>query len=146
VDDRNDLKNEPISEIYHERYEFMTKAAKRLADKLNNEQRTMVRRWATSLKDNRQLSIESREAWRKRFHAIVSADSSVATMAEQLSRLYAEPYLFWNNNYQQSMDYNRERTLKLITDLANSMTDKQRNHAIERLRGFAADFRALSRE
>ncbi len=145
-DDRNDLKNEPISKIYHERYEFMTKAAQRLAGKLNNEQRTMARRWATSLKDNRQLSIESREAWRKRFYAIVTADSSVATMAEQLSRLYAEPYLFWNANYQQSMDYNRERTLKLVTDLANSMTDKQRTHAIDRLRGFAADFRALSRE
>ncbi len=146
LDDRNDLKNEPMSKIYHERYEFMTKAAKRLAGPLNDEQRIMIRRWATSLKDNRQLSVASREAWRKRFAGIVSGDSSVATMAEQLSRLYAEPYLFWNANYHEGMEYNRERSLKLITDLANSMTDKQRTHATERLRSFAADFRALSRQ
>jgi hypothetical protein len=146
VDDRNDLKNEPLSKIYHERYEFMTKAAKRLAGKLNDEQRTMIRRWATSLKDNRQLSIESREAWRKRFYAIVSADMSVSAMARELSRLYAEPYLFWNAKYQQGMDYNQERSLQLATELANSMSPKQRDHAIRRLRGFAADFRALSRE
>jgi hypothetical protein len=145
-DDRNDLKSEPLSKLYHERYEFMDKAASRLTGKLNDQQRILIRRWATSLQDTRQMSVDNRSAWRERFIAIISEHASVDVMAQQLSQLYTQPYQFWSNSYEQSMDYNRERTLKLVTELANSMTDKQRAHAIKRLRGVAEDFRALSRE
>lgn len=146
LDDRNDLKRDPVSVLYHERYEFMDKAATRLAGKLNDQQRIMIRRWATSLQDTRQMSIDSRTAWRERFISIISGGTSVDAMALQLSRLYGQPYQFWSDDYQQTMDYNRDRSLKLATELANSMTDKQRAHATKRLRGIADDFRALSQK
>jgi hypothetical protein len=43
------------------------------------------------------------------------------------------------------MDHNQAMTLKLMTDIANSMTNKQRKKAVKRLRNVADDWRALTR-
>jgi hypothetical protein len=145
-DDLDDYKNESEEEVRQDRYEFMENAVQKLTGKLTHDQRTMIRVWAVSLHNMGQMSIDHRSRWRQHFVEILQQRADQKKLEQQLTALYAEPYLFWSEGYQQSMDYNEELTLQLLTDLANSMTDKQRKHATRRLRAYAKDFRALSKE
>jgi hypothetical protein len=143
-EDLDDYKNETPQEVQQDRYKFMHNAVSKLAGKLNDEQRTRIRVWAVKLRDTGQMSIEQRSNWRERFVQILQARDDVDKLEQELTLLFVQPYLFWSEGYQQSMSYNRELTVQLLAELANSLTDSQRSHATHRLRSFAADFRALS--
>jgi ASC-1-like (ASCH) protein len=145
-EDLDDYKHETEEEAREERIEFMENGARKLAGRLNDEQRAMIKTWAASVYDMGQMSIEHRSLWRRNFTDILQDRSDESKLEQELTALYTQPYLFWNEEYQQSMDYNEGLTLKLLADLANSMTDKQRRHATRRLRAFADDFKALSKE
>ncbi len=145
-DDLDDYQQETEEDVLEERYEFMEKAATKLAGKLNNEQRTVIKTWAASLHDMGQMSIDHRSKWRQRFAEVLQDRADAATLEQELLILYTQPKRFWSESYQQSMDYNEQLSLQLLADLSNSMTDKQRKHATKRLRTYAGDFRALSKE
>ncbi len=145
-DDLEDYEEETEAEVREDRYEFMENAVSKLAGKLTDEQRTMIFAWAASLRNMGQMSVDHRSRWRAHFVKILQTRSDVEQLEKDLTVLYSQPYLFWSEDYQQSMDYNKELSLELLTDLANSMTDKQRAKAVKRLRTIAVDFRALSKE
>jgi hypothetical protein len=145
-DDLDDYQKETEEDVLEERYEFMEKAATKLAGKLNDEQRSMIKTWAASLHDMGQMSIDHRSKWRQRFAEVLQDRADAAKLEQELLILYTQPKRFWSESYQQSMDYNEQLSLQLLADLSNSMTDKQRKHATKRLRTYAGDFRALSRE
>lgn len=145
-DDLDDYKQESEEDVLEDRYEFMEKAATKLAGKLNDEQRNMIKTWAASLHDMGQMSIDHRSKWRQRFVDVLQERGDPVKLEQELMILYMQPQLFWSEGYQQSMDYNEQLSLQLLADLSNSMTDKQRKHATKRLRTYASDFRALSKE
>jgi hypothetical protein len=145
-DDLDDYNNETVEDVLEERRKFMENAAGKLAGRLNKEQGAMIKQWAASMHNMGQMSIDHRSNWRRHFVEILQDRSDESKLEQELTILYTQPYLFWSEGYQQSMDHNEALTLKLLADLANSMTDKQRRHATRRLRSFASDFRALSKE
>lgn len=145
-DDREDYAEETEEDVREDRYDFMDSAAKKLAGRLNDEQRTLIARWAASMHNMSEMSLDHRSRWRGEFVKILQNRSDVAILKQELEVLFAQPYLFWNEGYQQSMDHNETLTLQLFADLANSMTKKQRKKATKRLRNIASDFRSLSKE
>lgn len=145
-EDREDYAEESREDVLKERYDFMADTSKRLAGKLTEEQEAMIRQWAASLQDMDEMTLEQRSQWRQAFFAALQDRSDVEKLEQELIVLYTDPYRFWSDDYRQTMEYNQALTHQLLADLANSMTDKQRNKATKRLRNIASDFRALSKE
>lgn len=145
-DDREDYAEESQEDVLEERFDFMADASKKLAGKLNDEQEAMIWQWAGSLHDMGASSLEQRNQWRDEFARALENRHDREQLERELTVLYTDPYRFWSDEYRANMEYNRAQTHQLLADLANSMTDKQRNRAVKRLRAIAGDFRALSKE
>lgn len=145
-EDREDYDEQTTEDVLEERYDFMADAAKKLAGSLNEQQQTMIKDWAASLRNMGDMSLDHRSQWREQFANALQDRADKAQLELNLTALYTDPYQFWSESYRENMTYNEALTHQLLADLANSMTDKQRKRAVKRLRAIAGDFRTLSKQ
>ena len=76
--------------------------------------------------------------------AIVEACDAWESMRQQLEQLFAVDGGLWPDDYRQAIGQNQLTSYRLMADIINSLSDKQRSKMQRELRDLASDFIVLA--
>lgn len=123
----------------------ITKQFKRWVGKPNREQLDAIERTARELQPSYPEWFASQRAWRAALREAMSKRANDPDAARrELTGLLASPERYWTDEYKAKLAQNRERTLALLVELDNSLSNDQRHYLQKRLHEFAAQLEALA--
>jgi len=120
------------------------KAAERVLGKLNEEQKMMIASSLADMEDATEDWVDNRRLWQAEFISLVRERPPEQEYTERLTHLFVYPRQYDEPEFQAVIDRNLGRSLNLTADLLNSLSDKQRKRAQQRLGKFATDFERLA--
>ncbi len=143
--------NEDIEQIEEEgsydksrqkRYERMEESFEEWLGNLNQAQRQYMNQWTEQRDDMRLAWVEYRQSWLNAFAEVID-DSAAADYQQRIYGLIVEPEQFRSAELQARVDANRAASIKLIHQVYQSMTDKQKRHLLDKIDGYLNDLDSL---
>lgn len=131
-----------------ERIERREKALRRQLERwvgrLDEDQRAMVAACAVELRADAEGWLASRVAWREALRQAFADRHTPTRFAPQLERLFADGESFWDPQYRERFEADRERVLRLLADVDRSLSPVQRSKMRERLERWALDLESIA--
>lgn len=109
---------------------------------LNQAQRQYMNQWTEQRDDMRLAWVEYRQSWLNAFAEVID-DSAAADYQQRIYGLIVEPEQFRSAELQARVDANRAASIKLIHQVYQSMTDKQKRHLLDKIDGYLNDLDSL---
>lgn len=119
-------------ELVWKRQRRMTKTLKYWLGSLDEDQRAMIAAWAYRLEDSRALWLNNRERWTDSFEQALRHRREPRRFAEEIDRLMVTPQQTWEKELRELSYRNRDLTFRLLADVHNSRSPRQRD--VERKR------------
>ncbi len=114
--------------------------------RLDPAQRRLVGERAARLESTGCGWAGNRVRFREEMRRTIEGRSALADYPGTLTRLLMRPEAQWDAAYRASFDANREIIVDLLADLDATLQPRQRRRLIEKLSGYARDFRELAAE
>jgi hypothetical protein len=144
-DDARDIKRDTPEQLITENEEYIREKLVDLIGKLNAEQKLLIATWAQDIEPAEQLSLDHSIQWRTKMQAAMANRQDKQQLEQTLMVLFANPDTLWSNQYRQVIEKNQRLIIKLLFDINQILTDKQRDKLISKLNSFIKDLRDLSR-
>ena len=133
-----------VEKIQTERAERMVRRLSRFMGRLNRQQLARLSQWSVDYQpiDGHQLAYAHQ--WQEQLkQALALRHNQPDEFAQSIAVLF-EPTRGWDDSYRQAVEANQALTLEALADVLNVATDRQKDHLMDKLGGYASDFDALS--
>ena len=142
LDDLNEEMYEDYSGVDPEqrrknRNKSTIRSIKRFTGRLKDEQKALIDNSLASMADASEQWIEYQRDWQRRFRELLKANPPRPEFEARLTDLFVYPRNFHSAEYRARVDNNRQIMNQMIEDLTESLSDKQRRRAVEKLESYA---------
>ncbi len=134
----------PYDELIQNRAERMVKRTKYWISKLNPEQKQAVSDWSLQLTPIAVDWIQNRERIQSEARRLLGQRRDNPEFRTAIQELILHPENVRSAEYQRKIDINTTATIKLLVQLIQLLTEKQRSYLLDRIESLAADFDTLS--
>ena len=134
----------PYDELIQNRAERMVKRTKYWISKLNPEQKQAVSDWSSQLVPIAGDWIQNREMAQAEARSLLAHRHDNPGFRAAMQELIVNPESMRTAEYQRKIDINTAITIKLLVQLNQLLTEKQRSYLLDRIESLAADFDTLS--
>ena len=134
----------PYDELIQNRAERMVKRTKYWISKLNPEQKQAVSDWSLQLTPIAVDWIQNRERIQSEARRLLGQRRDNPEFRTAMQKLILHPENVRSAEYQRKIDINTTATIKLLAQLIQLLTEKQRSYLLDRIESLAADFDTLS--
>ncbi len=134
----------PYDELIQNRAERMVKRTKYWISKLNPEQKQAVSDWSLQLTPIAVDWIQNRERIQSEARRLLGQRRDNPEFRTAIQKLILHPENVRSAEYQRKIDINTTATIKLLAQLIQLLTEKQRSYLLDRIESLAADFDTLS--
>jgi hypothetical protein len=122
------------------RTERMEKRARQWLGRLNAEQQTAIIAWSEALADQPELWLAFRSQWNSLLQAVVEQNLGDPTnLRTDLETLFANPSTLWTQEYREVVEFNTDRTIRLLEQLIDAASSNQLDRAQQRLTSLVRD-------
>ena len=128
--------------IERRRRKQIRKQSERWLGSLSNSQEALIADWVHQVAYNPLLRDEQRQLWQARFLELLRRKPD--GYLDKLRDLMLNPEQLWSPEYRQMQEQRYQQARALGEQILTSTTPAQRQHLIETLRDFAADFNELA--
>ena len=122
----------------------MEKTLRRFTGRLTREQTARIQRWSEDMLDLTDYYLAQSTLWRSLFIQSMASRHQPELFRPQLDILFAVDGGLWPDDYRQAIEQNQQTSYVMLSDLLNSLSDKQRARMQQKLTDYANDFRALA--
>lgn len=134
-------------ELRRKRRERTTiRVLQRFMGSLTDDQEMLVHARLDGMHDVAEEWLERRWAWQGKFRAVLEGGATGAEFAAALRDLALRPGQFDSAAYQRKVSENRQLVFRMLADLSDTMTAKQRDRMSRKLREYATDLDELTRQ
>lgn len=141
---RQDFVEAPSRKVARRLAERMEKRLRRWVGRLNDEQREAIAAWSRELAREQSASLAMRQRWREAAARALVHRHDTQRFLPALQQLITQPETTWTEAQRQQFAARRLRTQQLLLNLAQTLTERQRQHLTERTSQWAADFERLA--
>jgi hypothetical protein len=134
----------PPDELIQNREERMVKRTKYWISKLNPEQKQAVSDWSSQLVPIAGDWIQNRERIQSEARRLLGQRRDNPEFRTAIQELILNPENMRSAEYQRKIDIDTAVTIKLVVQLNQLLTEKQRSYLLDRIESLAADFDTLS--
>jgi hypothetical protein len=134
----------PPDELIQNREERMVKRTKYWISKLNPEQKQAVSDWSLQLTPIAGDWIQNRERIQSEARRLLGQRRDNPEFRTAIQKLILHPENVRSAEYQRKIDINTTATIKLLAQLIQLLTEKQRSYLLDRIESLAEDFGTLS--
>ena len=128
-----------------DRIKRMRKSLTRWIGTPNSEQEQLINTWANELNAETGPRLAQRQWFRKQFDTLLAQRANHRALQGQLNKMMVYPDQQFLPAYQNYQNANRQRTLKLLVAIHSSLTPKQKQQMLQKLRDYQADFTEASK-
>ncbi len=136
-------RNLDTDEKVERRKKRFSKQLKHWVGSLTPDQTSLLTEWAIKKQDFSELEQEENQRWRGQLKRVWN-ERGAPDAQTQLRQLLLEPQTLWAEDYRQQVKQSRANAITLITQLLNSLTDKQRQRLLSKLGDYESGFLALA--
>ena len=122
----------------------MIKRVAKLTGGLNKTQRDLIAEWASSLPVDEKIRVERQKRFVEALSKQLNDRSNPETFSRSVLAQFKTPERFSSAAYRQSYQKRKQITLKLMSDLFNSLTSVQKTRLIGSVKKYQADFLYLA--
>ena len=144
-DDARDIEHDTSEQLIAENEAYIREKVADLIGKLNDKQKLLIAKWAQDIEPTEQLSLDHSIQWRTKMQAAMADRQDKQQLEQVLMILFANPDQLWSDQYRQLIETNQRLVIKLLFEMNQTLTDKQREKLIRKLNSFIRDLRDLSR-
>jgi hypothetical protein len=144
-DDARDIEHDTSEQLIAENEAYIREKVADLIGKLNDKQKLLIAKWAQDIEPTEQLSLDHSIQWRTKMQAAMADRQDKQQLEQVLMILFANPDQLWSDQYRQLIETNQRLVIKLLFEMNQTLTDKQREKLIRKLNSFIKDLRDLSR-
>lgn len=145
-----DLKNEyddmTPAALVKKRKREMTKTIKYWLGTVDKHQTELIDAWAQKLPDSRSHWLDNRERWSRELAQALRHRHETDVFAAKIHLLFVTPEESWSAELRELTQKNRESALRLIADLHNSSTQRQRDAEHKRVAQWLGNLDQLARD
>jgi hypothetical protein len=132
------------AERVERRARSLTRQVERWTGRLDASQREVVAACARELRGDTEGWLASRRAWQAALREALAGREDPAALAARLGHLLADGEDFWVPSYRENFQADRQRVLRMLEDIDQSLSGRQRKHLQERLERWALDLDAIA--
>ncbi|HSN70541.1 MAG TPA: DUF6279 family lipoprotein [Steroidobacteraceae bacterium] len=140
----DELASRSASELAERRVKRLRRGVERWTGRLDGEQRRIVAEAAADLEPLGRLRLDNRAHWREQLRTALLAPPDVAAAA--VAQLLGDPETTWTDAYRAGVIGNRDRVLRMMAELDDTLSDAQRARMRARIGELAEDLESLARE
>jgi hypothetical protein len=131
--------------LIRERAERLERRLRRWFGRMTADQRARIDAWSEDLGLFASEWLENRGRWQAQLrNALAEANRQHESLQPALERLMVHPEQTWSPDYVERLERQRKATWRLLADLYQMSSERQRNRLITRAGNFARDFERLS--
>lgn len=131
-------------EIRRDNEKHMAKELKRWFGPLRSSQKSAVQEWSINFTPLGLAGLSMRERWQRRLYQLTLEADNEEIFLAQFREMIVNPEKHRSPEYQQRLDHNRDETIRLIHTVANSLTQRQKDHVNRKVISIAGDFDDLT--
>lgn len=114
--------------------------------RLTDEQEAMIETWLDALKSYEALALKQQEVWSEKLQQALAQRENREALTQGLEQVMFYRTDDWDPELEAILDHNQEISYRLLADLYNSQTSKQREKTLKKLRDYRDDFLELAAE
>lgn len=118
--------------------------AERWTGTLSRSQRKLIANWSARFELMDEDIYQTQLRWQEEFHRILRLRQERVVYEQAFAALLDTPDFGRSEAMQQKLARNQVQLIDLYLALEHSLSPRQRQHMVDRLRDYAGDFRALS--
>jgi len=122
----------------------MVKQLRRWVGPLSTVQIRRVEHWGRDIGPIGLQWVESRRNWQETLEKTLDYRGDMDIFEPRIRELMVAPEKLWNAEFAKAVAQNEKKTLQLISELAPTLDERQREHLRSRLTGWAEDFEVLA--
>lgn len=142
--EREERLAEPMAERIERRADRQIRNIERFLGELSGGQRDHVRAYASATASGSSVWLSARKSRQKAFLAYLATDPEIDGLKRYLDKILLAPDENMAPGYRQFIAGRTERFGRLMFDIISSLTEDQRETAVNRLRGYADELLAIS--
>ena len=142
--EREERLAEPIAARTERRTERQIRNIERFLGELSGEQRDRVRTYASGAAQGSSVWLSARKSRQKALLAYLATDPEIDDLKRYLDKALLAPDENTAPGYRKFISGRTERFGQLLFDIISSLTEDQRETAVNRLRGYADELLAIS--
>lgn len=142
--EREDRLAEPIAARIERRTERQIRNIERFLGELSGGQRDRVRTYASRAAQGSSVWLSARKSRQKALLAYLATDPEIDDLKRYLDKVLLAPDENTAPGYREFVARRTERFGQLLFDIISSLTEDQRETAVNRLRGYADELLAIS--
>lgn len=127
-----------------QRYKEVIKYAERWTGRLSDEQVKQIGEWVVQFELMGPEIEAARLAWQDEFRRVLALRSDRKRYETAFKKLISNPDFGRSDELKRKLAYNSELAVKLYLQLDKTLTQRQREHMVKKLRSYADDFQLLS--
>lgn len=127
-----------------QRYKEVIKYAERWTGRLSDEQVKQIGEWVVQFELMGPEIEAARVAWQDEFRRVLALRSDRKVYEAAFKKLISNPDFGRSDELKRKLAYNSELAVKLYLQLDKTLTQRQREHMVKKLRSYADDFQLLS--
>lgn len=127
-----------------QRYKEVIKYAERWTGRLSDEQVKQIGEWVVQFELMGQEIEAARLAWQDEFRRVLALRSDRKVYETAFKKLISNPDFGRSDELKRKLAYNSELAVKLYLELDKTLTQRQRDHMVKKMRSYADDFQLLS--
>ena len=127
-----------------QRYKEVVKYAERWTGRLSDEQVKQIGEWVVQFELMGPEIEAARLAWQDEFRRVLALRSDRKRYETAFKKLISNPDFGRSDELKRKLAYNSELAVKLYLQLDRTLTQRQREHMVKKLRNYADDFQLLS--
>ena len=127
-----------------QRYKEVIKYAERWTGRLSDEQVKQIGEWVVQFELMGPEIEAARLAWQDEFRRVLALRSDRKRYETAFKKLISNPDFGRSDELKRKLAYNSELAVKLYLQLDRTLTQRQREHMVKKLRNYADDFQLLS--
>ena len=118
----------------------------RWTGRLNSEQRDLIREGTESYALMGQEFLDARLAWQEEFRRILAFRADKQAFENALTKLLLAEDFGRSETFESKFAHNQQLLESMYFRLEKTLSERQRERAVDKLRSYADDFKELSRE
>lgn len=126
------------------RYKDVVKYVQRWTGKLSDEQVKLIRERVYQFELMGPELMEGRLVWQQEFRRVLGLRANSSAYESAFIALASNPELGQSEEFTRKLEHNRELAVELYLALERSLSSRQRNRMLDKLRKYAEDFTYLS--
>lgn len=146
ADQREEYCDAPEAQRRREREKTLRDSLEDWVGRLDAAQRALVSERFARVTSTGCGWVENRVRFRAEMRRTIDGRDAIADYPGTLARLLMRPEDQWDAGYRARFDANREVVVSLLADLDATLEPRQRRRLVEKLSGYARDFRELAAE